>query len=319
MRLEQQLLLAFLLDQLLGDPRWLPHPVRLIGGFAAGCESFFRKVSPPRLAGILTVVTVLLSTAVVVFALLKVSSRLHPLAGEATVVFLLYTTIAARDLARHSRKVYETLKKGAISEARRKVGLIVGRDTENLDREGIARAAIESVAESMVDGITAPLFYAAIGGPLGAMLYKAVNTMDSMFGYKNERYAQFGWAAARLDDLVNFIPARLTAPLVPLAAAILRLDYKNAWRILRRDRLNHKSPNSGHTEAATAGALGIRLGGPNFYFGRLVDKPAIGDPLQPVSGNHILSANRLMLLASILALGTFISLRLLATSVLGRV
>lgn len=319
MRLEYQIVAAILLDHLLGDPAWFPHPVRLIGGFAAGCETFFRKLSTPRLAGILSVITVILLTGIVVAALLKISSQIHPLAENAVTIFLLYTGIAAKDLARHSRRVYQALQENNIVKARQRVAMIVGRDTENMDQEAIAQAAVESVAENMVDGITAPLVFAFIGGPLGIMLYKAVNTMDSMFGYKNERYEQFGWVAARLDDLANFIPARLTALLVPIAAAFLRLDHKNAWRILWRDRLNHTSPNSGHTEAAVAGALGIQLGGPNMYFGKIVDKPAIGEAKTSITSRHILSANRLMLVTTMLTLSTLLVARLVMLSFNGQI
>jgi adenosylcobinamide-phosphate synthase len=180
--------------------------------------------------------------------------------------------------------------------------MIVGRDTAALDEAGVARATVESVAESMVDGVTAPLFFAVLGGPVGAMLYKAINTMDSMFGYKNERYRAFGWAAARLDDLANFLPARLTSLMIPAAAFLLRLDAKGALFILLRDRRKHASPNSGHTEAAVAGALGVQLGGPSPYFGRMVEKPTLGEAVRSIEPQDILRANRLMLLSSAITL-----------------
>ncbi|OGR02879.1 MAG: cobalamin biosynthesis protein CobD [Deltaproteobacteria bacterium RIFOXYD12_FULL_53_23] len=234
---------------------------------------------------------------------------LHPWLGTAVSIFLLYTTIAARDLVRHSTDVYTALATGDLPEARRRVGMIVGRDTANLDEAGVARAAVESVAESMVDGVTAPLFFALLGGPMAAMLYKTVNTMDSMFGYKNERYLKFGWAAARLDDIVNFVPARLTSMLIPAAAFLLRLDVKGALFILLRDRGRHASPNSGHTEAAVAGAIGIQLGGPNLYFGQLLEKPSIGDPIRPIEPQDILRVNRLMLAGSCLTFIFLLTLR----------
>ena len=298
-----QILPAVLLDQLLGDPRRLPHPVRLMGRLGMTLEAFSRETGLPlKLGGILTLALLLACTWTATALLLYGAGRIHPLAATATAVYLIYTTIAARDLCRHSRAVHDALKKRDLPEARRRVGMIVGRETAELNEEEVARAAVESVAESMVDGVCAPLFYAFVGGPAAAMLYRAVNTADSMFGYKNERYAQFGWAAARLDDLANFIPARLTGLLVPVAALLLGLDARSAWRILRRDRKNHASPNSGHGEAAVAGALGIRLGGSSTYFGRVVRKPTIGEARQPITAAHILAANRLMLLTMWLTL-----------------
>jgi len=301
-----QIILAALLDQLWGDPRRLPHPVRLIGSAGITLENLFRKTGLPlKAAGILTLFLLLAISGGAVLLLLYSAQCLHPLAGTAVSILILYTTIAARDLARHSMAVYEALQIRDLAEARRRVGMIVGRDTDQLSEEEVARAAVESVAESMVDGVCAPIFYAFVGGPAAAMLYKAINTADSMFGYKNDRYREFGWAAARLDDLANFIPARLTGLLVPLAALLLGLDAGSSWRIFRRDRKKHSSPNSGHGEAAVAGALGIRLGGGSMYFGRVVVKPTIGDARQQISAGHILAANRLMLLTMWLTLLLF--------------
>lgn len=298
-----QIILAALLDQLWGDPRWLPHPVRLIGSLGATLENFFRKTGLPlKAAGILTLFLMLAISGGAVLLLLHSAQRLHPLAGTAVSILILYTTIAARDLARHSREVYDALQNHDLAEARRRVGMIVGRDTDQLSEEEVARAAVESVAESMVDGVCAPLFYAFVGGPAAAMLYKAINTADSMFGYKNDRYREFGWAAARLDDLANFIPARLTGLLVPLAALLLSLDAGSSWRIFWRDRKKHSSPNSGHGEAAVAGALGVRLGGNSIYFGQVVVKPTIGDARRQIAASHILATNRLMLLTMWLTL-----------------
>jgi len=298
-----QIILAALLDQLWGDPRWLPHPVRGIGALGSSLENLFRKTGLPlKVAGILTLLLMLAASGGIVLLLLYSAQSIHPLAGTAVSILIVYTTIAARDLARHSRAVYAALQNHDLSEARRRVAMIVGRETDKLSEEEVARAAVESVAESMVDGVCAPLFYAFIGGPAAAMLYKAINTADSMFGYKNERYREFGWAAARLDDLANFIPARLTGLLVPLAALLLGLDAKSSWRIFWRDRKNHSSPNSGHGEAAVAGALGIRLGGSSTYFGRVVVKPTIGDARQQIAAGHIPATNRLMLLTMSLTL-----------------
>ena len=307
--LEYQILIAILLDQLLGDPRWLPHPVRIIGAACIGCERLTRAVLPPRAAGICTVALVLGLTTATTWAVLAGATLIHPWLGNAAGILLLYTTIAARDLVSHSRQVYAALAAGDLVEARRRVGMIVGRDTANLNGEGVARAAVESVAESMVDGVTAPLFFAVLGGPMAAMLYKAINTMDSMFGYKNERYRKFGWAAARLDDLANFIPARITSLMIPAAAFLLRLDSKGSLFILLRDRLRHASPNSGHTEAAVAGALGVQFGGANLYFGKVVEKPTIGEATRPIEPQDILRANRLMLLSSAITLLALLALR----------
>ncbi len=307
--LEYQLLIAIVLDQLCGDPRWLPHPVRLIGTACTTFEKLSRAILPSLAAGLATVLMVLSVTGLATWGLIYGANLLHPWLGTAMGTLLLYTTIAARDLVRHSRAVHTALAARDLAEARQRVAMIVGRDTANLDEKGVARAAVESVAESMVDGITAPLFFAVLGGPLAAMLYKAVNTMDSMFGYKNERYLQFGRVAARLDDAANFIPARLTSLLIPAAAFFLRLDLKRSLYILFRDRLNHASPNSAHSEAAVAGALGVQLGGTNSYFGRPVVKPTIGDATRPIEADDILRTNRLMLLASALTLLALFALR----------
>jgi adenosylcobinamide-phosphate synthase len=300
--LEYQILIAILLDQLLGDPRWLPHPVRIIGAACTGCERLTRALLPPFAAGICSVALILGLTGATTWGMLAGATLLHPWLGSLVSILLLYTTIAPRDLVRHSTEVYTPLAAGDLPEARRRVGMIVGRDTAALDEEGVARATVESVAESMVDGVTAPLFFAVLGGPMGAMLYKAINTMDSMFGYKNERYRAFGWAAARLDDLANFIPARISSLMIPAAAFLLRLDAKGALFILLRDRRKHASPNSGHTEAAVAGALGVQLGGPSPYFGRMVEKPTLGEAVRSIEPQDILRANRLMLLSSAITL-----------------
>lgn len=307
--LEYQILIAILLDQLLGDPRWLPHPVRLIGAACLRAERITRALLPPSGAGFFAVILILALTGASVWGLLAGAGLIHPWLNTAISIIILYTTIAARDLASHSKQVYAALVTGDLACARRRVGMIVGRETAALDEAGVTRATVESVAESMVDGVTAPLFFAVLGGPVAAMLYKAINTMDSMFGYKNERYLKFGWAAARLDDLANFIPARLTSLMIPAAAFLLRLNPKNSLFILLRDRRKHASPNSGHTEAAVAGALGVQLGGPNFYFGKVVEKPNIGEASRAIEPRDILRANRLMRLASVFTLLVFLMLR----------
>ncbi len=290
-----QILLAILLDLLLGDPRWLPHPVQGIGWLAQRSEAPLRRLIPhPKLAGIIAVLLVVGSTVLIGLGLLKAAALLHPLAGDVVAILLLYTCFATRSLHDHALAVYRPLVAGNLVETRQRVGWLVGRDTDQLDEGEVTRAAVESVAENTVDGCTAPLLFAFVGGPLGALAYKAISTLDSTFGYKNERYLQFGWASARLDDLANLLPARLTALLVVPAALLLRLDAGTAWRIFKRDRHNHPSPNGGQIEAAVAGALGVRLGGVNSYFGQPSSRPFMGDPLQPLQSRHILQAVRLM-------------------------
>jgi len=311
MRVEYLVMAAFCLDLVLGDPRWLPHPVKCIGRFAAVLEAPLRRLfTNARTAGVFAVLAVLAATGFVGFSLVAGASILHPVAGDVVSVVLLYTCFAGRDLALHGDQVYRALSDNDLLEARRRVAMLVGRDTEHLDESEVVRGTVESVAENMVDGVTAPIFFAILGGPVGALLYKAVNTLDSTFGYKNERYLQFGWASARFDDVVNYIPARLTAPLVAFTAALLGLHPLGAWRVFRRDGRKHPSPNSGLTEAAVAGALGVQLGGRNYYFGEPSDRPHMGDPGQPLQRIHILQANRLMLLTSALALLIFAGIRL---------
>ncbi|GAB4345431.1 MAG: adenosylcobinamide-phosphate synthase CbiB [Desulfobulbaceae bacterium] len=301
MALEYQVMAALILDGLAGDPRWLPHPVKLIAKGALVVEAWSTGLRiPARVAGILTVCVVLAATTGGAFLLLKAAYFAHPLAGDGVSVLLLYTCFAVRDMVAHSRRVHEALVSGDLEEARSRVGMIVGRDVRVLDEPGVIRAAVESVAENTVDGVTAPLFWAMVAGPVGALLYKAVNTMDSLFGYKNERYLHFGRAAARLDDLANWLPARLTGPLIVLGSALLGLRVRNGWRMLFRDRANHSSPNSAWSEAPVAGALGIMLGGPVSYAGRMEDYPTIGEPLEEPVPGHIQAANRLLVVTVVL-------------------
>jgi len=311
-----QIIGALLLDLLFGDPRWLPHPVRGIGLVCSKSEKITRKfIGKPFLAGLLTVATVLIVTSALVTLLLSSCYAVSFAMGDTVAIILLYFSLAAKDLLRHSMDVYNRLMVDFdLSGARRAVGRIVGRDTESLSGSEISKACVETVAENMVDGITAPLFFAlvfSIFSPcfglspigcsaLGAFFYKAVNTMDSMIGYKNERYLDFGRTAARLDDLMNFFPARISSIVLIFTAFILKLDYRGAAKIFFRDRLNHSSPNAGHTEAVVAGALGVQLGGPLLYSGIMVEKPFIGDSSREIGADDIKISNRLILVGSII-------------------
>jgi adenosylcobinamide-phosphate synthase len=291
-------LLAYLLDLLLGDPPGWPHPVRLLGSIIQYWESVLYK---PRVgAGALFWLAVMTTTVVLVFGVLGVAALLPPWAGIAVLAYFLYSGLATRSLHLESLKVETALVRGDLDGARASLSMIVGRETSHLSLEDIRRAVIETVAENLADGVVAPLFYTLLLGLPGLFLYKAANTMDSMVGYKNYWYAQFGKVAARVDDVLNFIPARLTALLMIPTAAALGLDWRGAWRILWRDRQRAASPNAGCPEAAMAGALGVRLGGPSIYFGRLVEKPFIGDAIQPLDQERYGQAVRLLYGTSIL-------------------
>ena len=295
------ILAGYLLDLCLGDPHSMPHPVRAIGNLIVWLEKYLRPAGKKhatergeRRAGVLFVCLVLLVTGSVAGAILWIS-RLGGIWIQTVVeAVMTYYLLAARSLRDESTAPRPTLEPGALEGAPPAVSMMVGRDTKPLSAAGIARAAVETVAENASDGVIAPLFYLAIGGPLLGWLYKAVNTMDSMVGYKNDRYLHFGRAAAKLDDLVNLIPSRLAALLLIVSAYLLRYDGKNAYRIWRRDRRNHKSPNSAQTESACAGALGLRLAGDAWYFGKLVPKPYIGDEIHPIEPQDIRRVNRLM-------------------------
>lgn len=301
------LLTGYVLDLIFGDPRQIYHPIRIIGNLIAVLEKGIRKVFPKtskgELAGgtVLVVLVVLICTAVPA-ALLGLAAWIHPVVYWLLASFWCWQILATKSLKTESMKVYAPLKEGDLPAARRAVAMIVGRDTERLTEEGVAKAAVETVAENTSDGIVAPLIFLALGGPALGFFYKAVNTMDSMVGYKNERYLYFGRTTARLDDVLNFLPSRISAWLMILAAAILGMDGKNAKRIYLRDRKNHASPNSAQTEAVMAGALRVQLAGDAWYFGELYKKPTIGDPFRAVEPEDIVRANRLMYLTSALAL-----------------
>ena len=310
------LILGFCIDLLLGDPHGFPHPVVLIGKLIDALGRLFRALLPKTKPGeiaagaLLWVFTAAVSTAIPALLLIfaqKISVWLR-LALESVMCWQILATKSLRD---ESMKVYAALQTGSLSDAQRAVSMIVGRDTERLDEKGVARAAVETVAENTSDGVIAPLLFLSLGGaPLG-FFYKAVNTMDSMVGYKNDRYLYFGRAAARLDDALNFLPARIAGVLMCLGGAAAGYDGKNAWRIFRRDRKRHKSPNSAHTEAACAGALQLQLAGPNYYFGQLVDKPTIGDDQRPVEALDILRAGRILYATAFFALLLFCGVPLL--------
>ncbi|MBS6705303.1 MAG: cobalamin biosynthesis protein CobD [Lachnospiraceae bacterium] len=308
------LLTGYVLDLIFGDPRQIYHPIRIIGNLIAVLEKGIRKVFPKtskgELAGgtVLVVLVVLICTAVPA-ALLGLAAWIHPVVYWLLASFWCWQILATKSLKTESMKVYAPLKEGDLPAARRAVAMIVGRDTERLTEEGVAKAAVETVAENTSDGIVAPLIFLALGGPALGFFYKAVNTMDSMVGYKNEQYLYFGRTAARLDDVLNFLPSRISAWLMILAAAILGMDGKNAKRIYLRDRKNHASPNSAQTEAVMAGALRVQLAGDAWYFGELYKKPTIGDPFRAVEPEDIVRANRLMYLTSALALAVCVILR----------
>lgn len=296
--------LGFLVDLLLGDPPGMPHPVRGMGFLIARGELFLRRIMPgkERAAGTLLVVLVTASAFCLSAAVLFFAYAVNPWAGFAAEIILCWLALSPRALQIESMKVYRQALGSDLAGARRAVSMIVGRDTAELSMEQVIKATVETVAENLCDAVIAPLFFLALGGPALGMLYKAVNTLDSMIGYKNRRYLVFGRTAAKLDDLANRIPARISARLLIAAAAILGFDAKNAGRIYRRDRNLHASPNSGHPEAACAGALGIALGGKASYFGEIHEKAVLGDASRPANAGDIKSAIRLMYGASLLFL-----------------
>ncbi|HWR23803.1 MAG TPA: adenosylcobinamide-phosphate synthase CbiB [Feifaniaceae bacterium] len=291
---------GFILDLLLGDPQGWPHIVRGIGGLIAALEKAFYPMENKRLGGALLVLLVLLICTALPAALLYAAWRLSPWAYFSLETLLCWQLIALKSLRAESRKVYEALIKNDLPAARKAVSMIVGRDTAALDEAGVTRAAVETVAENASDGVIAPLLCLALGGAAFGMFYKAVNTMDSMIGYKNERYMEFGRFAAKLDDVMNFLPSRLSALLMIAMARPCGLDAKSARRIWKRDRRKHASPNSAQTEAVMAGALNVRLAGNACYFGKLHEKPYIGDDLKPIGPRDILLSHRLLYAASVL-------------------
>ena len=293
------------MDFIFGDPSWLYHPVRIIGkGIELG-ERILRKLFREKhlvLAGAVLWVIIAGVSFLIPLGLLFLAQKIHPGVRFALETFWCFQILAARSLCRESGKVYDRLQEDDLPGARRAVSMIVGRDTESLTGEGVTKAAVETVAENTSDGVTAPLIYMMIGGaPLG-FLYKAVNTMDSMLGYKNDRYLYFGRIPAGMDDIFNYIPARITALAMIAAAYVTGLDGKNAWRIYRRDRKKHASPNAAQTESVCAGALRVQLAGDAVYFGKLYKKELIGDRLRPIEPRDIKRAQRLMYVTVLLLL-----------------
>ena len=289
------LIAGFILDLILGDPRWLPHPVRLIGRLANWAEPRCRRmIANEYVAGALFTGVVVTGAAGGVWIVLWGLQQLHPVLAALGMVYFIYAGLAVGDLAGEATAVWRLLRGGDIGPARRQLSRIVGRDTEHLEEPEIVRATVETVAESTVDGILAPMFFAAVGGAPGLWAYKAINTLDSMVGHHEAPYTRFGWAAARLDDVANFIPARLGLILFGLGTWIVGGEPGRCWRVGWRDGGKHPSPNSGIAEAAMAGALGVRLGGMNTYDGVKNTRPYLGDPLQPLESSCITEAVRVM-------------------------
>ena len=310
------IVLGFLLDLLMGDPEWIPHPVVLIGKLISGMEKILRKIFPDTEEGctiagvILTLVVTGLGFTVPMFLLIA-AGTISPWLVCALEVFWCGQIFAAKSLKQASLRVYEPIVNGDLEGARKYLSWIVGRDTGDLDFRQITKATVETVAENTSDGVIAPMFYMMIGGiPLG-FFYKAGNTLDSMVGYKNEKYLYFGRCSAYFDDILNFIPARITGLAMVAAAYLTGLDGKTAWKTFRRDRKNHSSPNAAHPESACAGALNVQLAGDAYYFGELYKKKTIGDDIRPIEPDDILKTNRLMMAASILTLACFAGIRIL--------
>ena len=293
---------GFLLDLVLGDPHTSYHPACIIGKYISGYEKLLRKhllkdnagEKLQKRAGIYLVVLVLITATLIPALLLMAAYWLHPYVGLGAEMIMCYAVLAARSLQTESMKVYDALQTDGLEAGRKAVSMIVGRDTQNLDEKGVTKAAVETIAENFSDGVVAPMFYMILGGTVAGYFYKAVNTMDSMVGYKNEKYLYFGRAAAHLDDIVNYIPARISALVMIGASFLMKLDGPNAWEIFIRDRHNHASPNSAQTEAVAAGALDVMLAGDAYYFGQLYHKKTIGDDIRPIEVNDIRVMNRLM-------------------------
>ncbi|MBI5554859.1 MAG: cobalamin biosynthesis protein CobD [Elusimicrobia bacterium] len=289
------ILLAYFLDLGLGDPRWLPHPVKIIGKLINFLEVKLGSGQPRiflRFKGVILALAVVGLSALSAYLILAVMRKINLAAGTVAWIFLAYTSLATKDLLLHAGQVLKEINNKDLSAARKQLSYLVGRDTLHLSEKEVIKAAVESIAESASDGIIAPLFYLILGGPVLALTYKAINTLDSMVGYKNEKYQDFGWFSARLDDVANFIPSRISGLLIAISSIIRGQDFKNSFRIMIKDGRKHLSPNAGFPEASMAGALGVKLGGPAIYHGQLCLKPYIGEEknnLQPQLINEALS------------------------------
>lgn len=301
---------GFILDLIFGDPHWLPHPICLIGNLIGFLEKNLRRLLAPGktallLGGALMVVIVLSLSYAVPYAVLMLAEQASPWLRFALETVMFYQIFATKCLRDESMKVYTALHNNDLEDARVKLSWIVGRDTKELTAEEVTKGAVETVAENTADGIIAPMFYMFIGGAPLAFLYKGINTMDSMVGYKNDKFLYFGRCAAKLDDVANFIPARITGILMILASYFLNMNAAGAWKIFWRDRYNHLSPNSAMTESVTAGALNIQLGGDHYYFGKLVHKDTIGDNIRPVVAEDIVAVNNLLYMTAVISLLLF--------------
>ena len=311
-------LIGMILDWIFGDPVWLYHPVRIIGKWISFLEKILRKFAGDQegnekkllIAGGILWIHVILASAAVPVGILYLAEKFSPCAAFVLECFWCYQLLAARSLGKESKKVYKKLIQDDLSGARLAVSMIVGRDTENLTVEGVTKAAVETVAENTNDGVIAPLIYMLIGGPILGFVYKAVNTMDSMLGYKNEKYLYFGRVAAKMDDVAGFIPARISALLMILASCLLGMDGKNALWIWKRDRRKHASPNAAQTEAVCAGALQVQLAGDAWYFGKKHEKDTIGDPIREIEPRDILRSEKLMIGTEVLTFLLFGGIRL---------
>ena len=316
MRIILLMLGGFILDGIFGDPAWLVHPVVIMGKAITALEKFLRKRLPntpegERLGGRILAMALPVGTLLITGGVCWLFYRISSILGFAIELLWCAQALAAKGLAQESTNVYRELVKGDLPASRRAVSRIVGRDTAELTSEGVTKAAVETVAENASDGVIAPLFYMLLGGAPLALVYKAINTMDSMVGYKNEKYLNFGRAAAKLDDAANYLPSRIAALLWIASAALTGSDAKSAWRIWRRDRRKHASPNSAQTESACAGALNVQLAGPATYFGKYYDKPTIGDAVRAIEPKDILRANTMMYVASVLGLAAAVLVRIL--------
>ena len=311
-------LIGMILDWIFGDPVWLYHPVRIIGKWISFLEKILRKFAGDQeanekkllIAGGILWILVILASAAVPMGILYLAEKISPCAAFVLECFWCYQLLAARSLGKESKKVYKKLMQDDLSGARLAVSMIVGRDTEQLTVEGVTKAAVETVAENTNDGVIAPLIYMLIGGPILGFVYKAVNTMDSMLGYKNEKYLYFGRVAAKMDDVAGFIPARISALLMILASCLLGMDGKNALWIWKRDRRKHASPNAAQTEAVCAGALQVQLAGDAWYFGKKHEKDTIGDPIRNIEPKDILRSEKLMIGTEVLTFLLFGGIRL---------